>query len=326
MHGAADVTIARSGHKALPEAFRHRAFLYRTQQEYLERLVPFICDGVKAEHPVLVAVPGSNLALLSQGLGQATAKVVMIDLTEAGRNPARILGEVLSRFVEKHPTRPVRMVGEPVWPSRSDVEYPACVQHEALINRAFTGRCITLVCPYDVARLDPDIIADVECTHPELWQDGLAEQASPGYAPEAIWARYNQPLVSDPSAVRYTARSLADLSGARAFTTAYARWFGLSASTTADLQLIASELTTAGLARAAGTCRLALWRCNGHVICEARDGGCLDDPLAGRRPYGSEDAGGRGMYVVNAVADLVRTHTSPTETTIHAYLRLQEAP
>ena len=317
------MTNARTGREA--SAFQHAAFLYRTQQEYLERLLPFISDSVAADHPVLVAVPGSNLAALSDGLGQLAVKVVMADMTEVGRNPARILGELLGRFVQKHPDQPVRIIGEPIWPSRSDVEYPACVQHEALINRAFTGRGITVVCPYDVAQLDPGVIADVHYTHPVLWQDGLLEQDSPRYAPEAAWARYNQPLASDPSAVRYTARSLADLGGARAFTTAYAQWFGLSASTTADLQLIASELATASLARAAGACRLALWRCDGHVVCEARDGGCLDDPLAGRRPYGSENAGGRGLYVVNAVADLVRIHTTATETTIHAYLRLQDA-
>jgi hypothetical protein len=325
MHGAAHVTNASTGHKASPAALRHPAFLYRTRQEYLERLLPFICDAVMADHPVLVAVPAPNLAALRDGLGRSAAEVVMIDMTEAGRNPARILGEVLSRFVENHPDQPVCMIGEPIWPSRSEVEYPACVQHEALINRAFNGLDITVVCPYDVAQLDPDVIADVQYTHPVLWQDGRLDQHSTGYAPEAMWARYNQPLASDPAAVRYTARSLADLRGARAFTTAYAEWFGLSASTTADLQLIASELTTASLARAAGMCRLALWRCDGHVVCEARDGGRLDDPLTGRRPYGSENAGGRGLYVVNAVADLVRTHTTPTETTIHAYLRLQEA-
>ena len=99
----------------------------------------------------------------------------------------------------------------------------------------------------------------------------------------------------------------------------------MSADQTADLQLIASELATASLSPAGGICRLALWRHDGHVVCEARDDGCLDDPLAGRRPYGSDSVRGRGLYVVNAVADLVRTHTTADETTIHAYLRLEGA-
>ena len=315
VRGAGDVTYAKSGHGAL---------LYRTQREYLDGLVPFISDAVAADQAVLIAVPGPNLAVLAEGLGQLTDNVVMTDMTEVGRNPGRILGEVLSRFVDKHRDQPVRLIGEPIWPSRTEAEYPACVQHEVLLNQAFTGRDVTVVCPYHVAQLDPDVIADARRTHPVLWQNGMVESDNAAYAPEEMLARYNQPLSSHSTAVRYTARKLGDLAGARAFAGAYAQWFGLSAEQTADLQLIASELASASLTQVGGTCRLALWRQDGHVVCEARDGGSLDDPLAGRRAYDSDSERGRGLYVINAVADLVRTHTTADETTIQAYLRLHE--
>jgi anti-sigma regulatory factor (Ser/Thr protein kinase) len=313
----ADVTYAQSG---------HTAFLYRTQQDYRDYLLPYISDAVTANQAVLVAVPPRNLAALAEGLGSLAADVVLADMTEVGRNPSRILGEVLSRFVDTHHDQPVRVIGEPIWPSRSEVEYPACVEHEALLNRAFTGRDVTVLCPYDVSQLDPEVIADARRTHPVLWQNGILDHDNVAYDPEAMLARYNQPLVSDPTAVRYTARKLGDLAGARAFAGAYAQWFGLSPDQTADLQLIASELTTASLTHVGGTCRLALWWQNSHVVCEARDDGCLDDPLAGRRPYASDSDRGRGLYVVNAVADLVRSHTTADETTIQAYLRLREGP
>ena len=316
------MTYAQGGHETSHGSFVHPALLYRTQQEYLDCLLPFISDALEADQSVLVAAPGPNLAVLADGLGPLTAHVVMTDMTDVGRNPSRILGEVLSRFVEKHPDQPVRMIGEPIWPSRSEVEYPACVQHEVLLNWAFTGQDVTVVCPYHVSQLDPEVIADARRTHPVLWQNGVLEHDNAAYAPEAMLARYNQPLSSDSSAVRYTARKLADLVGARAFAGAYAEWFGLSADQTADLQLIASELATASLTHVGGTCRLALWRHDGHVVCEARDDGYLDDPLAGRRTYGNDSDRGRGLYVVNAVADLVLTHTTAEETTIHAYLRL----
>jgi anti-sigma regulatory factor (Ser/Thr protein kinase) len=311
------VTYAQSG---------HAAFLYRSQQEYLDSLLPFISDAVTAREAVLVAVPAPNLAALTDGLGQLAANVVMADMIEVGRNPSRILGEVLSRFADKHADEPVRMIGESMWPSRSDIEYPACVQHEVLLDRAFTGRDVMVVCPYPVAQLDPEVIADAQRTHPVLWRNGAFEDDNATYAPAAMLASYNQPLSSDATAVRYTARNLGDLGGARAFAGAYAEWFGLSADQTADLQLIASELATGSLTEVGRTCRLALWQRDGHVICEARDDGRLDDPLAGRRPYGSDSDRGRGLYVVNAVADLVRTHTTADETTIHAYLQLTGAP
>jgi anti-sigma regulatory factor (Ser/Thr protein kinase) len=311
------VTDAQSG---------HTAFLYRTQREYLDTLLPLISEAVTADKAVLVAVPAANLTVLADGLGPLAADVVLTDMTEVGRNPSRILGEVLSRFVDKHQGEPVRIIDEPMWPSRSELEYPACVQHEVLLNRAFTGRDVTVICPYPVAQLDPEVIADARRTHPQLWQDGAFEHDNAAYAPEAMLARYNQPLASDATAVRYTARKLGDLGGARAFANTYAQWFGLSTDQAADLQLIASELATASLAQAGRTCRLALWRTDGHVVCEARDDGHPDDPLAGRRPYSSDNERGRGLYVVNAVADLVRTHTTADETTIHAYLRLKEVP
>ncbi len=317
VRGAADVTYVQSGHEA---------FFYRSQQEYLDGLLPFISDAVHADQAVLVAVPAPNLAVLTEGLGALAAQVAMTDMIEAGRNPGRILGEVLSRFVDKHAGGPVRMIGESMWPSRSELEYAACVQHEALLNRAFHGRDVSVVCPYHLAQLDPEVIADAHRTHPVLWRNGAVEPCNAAYAPDAMFARYNQPLCSDANAVRYTARKLADLAGARAFAGAYAQWFGLSPEQTADLQLVVSELASASLTHTGRTCRLALWRHDGHVVCEARDEGCLDDPLAGRRPYNSDSDRGRGLYVVNAVADLVRTHTTADETTIHAYLRVVGAP
>jgi len=159
------VTYARSG---------HAAFLYRTQREYLDCLLPFISESVQAEQAVLVAVPAPHLAVLTEGLGRLAERVVMTDMIEVGRNPGRILGEVLSGFVDKHADQPVRIVGEPMWPSRSEVEYPACVQHEVLINRAFLGRDVTVVCPYHVTQLGPEVIADAHRTHPDLRLKGTS--------------------------------------------------------------------------------------------------------------------------------------------------------
>ena len=309
----------------IPVLVEHPALFYRKQQEYLDCLLPFVTDGLNAGQPVLVAVPGPNLAALRDGLGPSAADVAMADMTVVGRNPGRILGEVLSGFVEEHPRQRIRIIGEPIWPARSAIEYPACVQHEALINQAFAGRDVTVVCPYDAAHLDPNIIADARKTHPVLWQAGSPEQDSTTFAPDAMWARYNQPLSRHAAAVRYTVRELTDLAGARAFAAAYAKWFGLSCERTSDLQLITNELATSSLMNAGSACRLALWQHDGYLVCEARDRGHLDDLLAGRRPYESDTSRGRGLCVVNGLADLVRIHTAAHETTIHAYFRLDGA-
>jgi anti-sigma regulatory factor (Ser/Thr protein kinase) len=55
-------------------------------------------------------------------------------------------------------------------------------------------------------------------------------------------------------------------------------------------------------------------------VCQVRDRGHLTDPLAGRRPAPRHQGGGRGLLLVNELADLVRMHTSCQGTTINAYL------
>lgn len=305
-------------------AFVHPALLYRTQQEYLDCLVPFITEGLAAGYPMLVAVPGPNLTVLRDALGQAATDVTLADMTKAGRNPGRILGGVLTSFADKHKGQTVRMIGEPIWPTRSATEYPACVQHEALINTAFADRNVTVLCPYDEAHLDPDVIADARITHPELWRVGSPDQDSPAFGPEGVWERYNEPLRRSPTAVPFTVHQLAEVSDARDFAASFGRWFGLSRDGIANLELVTNELAAGSLAAAGGKCRLAFWHEDGHLVVEARDSGHLDDPLDGRRPYERDTTRGRGLFVVNAVSDLVRIHTAPGETTIHAYLRLEE--
>jgi anti-sigma regulatory factor (Ser/Thr protein kinase) len=313
-----------AGSKADLGAFVHPALFYSSEQEYLDGLLPFIVNALAEAQPVLVAVPGPNLALLRDALGGDADDITMADMTQAGRNPGRILGGVLTAFAAKNPNKSAQMIGEPIWASRSDVEYPACVQHEALINNAFAGRDLAVLCPYDESRLDPAWIADARLTHPELWQ-GSARHDSDDYAPDEVWMRYNQPLTRSKGAVTYRARTMADLSDLRAFVAAYSNWFDLPPHTVTDLQVVVTELATSSMQHTDGACRLALWLQAGYVVCEAKDTGHIDDPLAGRRPYDNDTARGRCLFVINAVADLVRVHTQPGGTTVHTYLLLDRA-
>lgn len=300
--------------------YAHAAFFYRTEQEYLDELVPFVRDGLTLDQPVLLALPTENLALLGAALGAAATQVAMIDLTDLGRNPGRILG-LEAAFAAKHPSRRLRLVGEVMWPGRGSEAYPACIEHEALVNAAFVDHHAVGLCPFDANRLDDDVLADALITHPLLWRAGTT-QPNTRYAPEEALARHNQPLTDNAAAVRYTVTKLSDLGPARSFARRYAGWLGLSAEGIADLQLIVTELATNSLQHAQSACRLAFWQHDGRLVCEARDRGRLIDPLAGRLPPQPDDVTGRGLFLVNALADLVRRHTTDAGTTIQAHLRL----
>jgi anti-sigma regulatory factor (Ser/Thr protein kinase) len=326
--GSAGMWGGLKGAEAGHSGFVHAALLFRSQEDYLESVTRFVLDGLAADEAVLVAVPDDKLALLHDALsgsvGGFTAELRMADIAEVGRNPSRFMATEGS-FVDEHPDRRVRIVSQLAWPGRSDDEFVACVEYEALVNEALDGYPATKLCLYDAGRLDDQLLADARATHPLLWSRA-ALQRSAEYAPDDALDRCNRPLVAHPGAVTYTVRKSADLSPARSFAVNYAGWVGMSKDGIDDLQLIATELATNSLMYTDGACRLAFWRHGEHLVCEARDTGRFDDPLVGRLDPGPSAPASRGLYLVNALSDLVRTHTTPAGTTIQAYLRFDQSP
>jgi len=325
---SAGMTGGLGGTGADQPGFVHSALLYRSQQEYLDSVFRFVVDGLARDEAVLVAVPGAKLDLLHDALhalvGGFPAELKIADIAEVGRNPSRFMS-MEGSFADEHPDQRVRIVSQLAWPGRTDDELVACTEHEALVNKALEGYPATGLCLYDAGRLHDDVLADARATHPLLWRCG-ALHPSAEYAPGDVLERCNRPLPAKPGAVRYVVRKSADLRPARSFAVNYADWVGMSQDGIEDLQLIATELATNSLMYTDGACLLAFWRQGEHLVCEARDTGRLDDPVAGRLDPGPSGPASRGLFLVNAISDLVRTHTTSTGTTIQAYLRLDPSP
>lgn len=306
--------------RTVRDHFVHPALFYRDAGEYLEGTVSFVREGLAAGEPVAVAVPGDRLRLIKDALGDDADAVRLLDMREAGRNPGRIIPGVLRAFADTCPAgQRVRIIGEPIWAGRSENEYPACVQHEALINAAFQGRTVTILCPYDAVRLPGHVLADAYATHPTVITAGSRTvRDSEAYAPDAVVARYNEPLplVADAMTFPFVAESLTP---ARHAATDEGRRLGLTGITLEDLALATAELTTNSVLHGGGAGVLRIWGEGGHVVCEVRDGGRLTDPLAGRRPASRDQRGGRGLLLVNLIADLVRLHTGDQGTTIRCW-------
>lgn len=306
---------------AADEGFAHPALFYRGPREYLAGTVPFVLAGLAAGEPVAVAVPAGNLALLREELGDRAAGVKLLDMEQAGRNPGRIIPGVLRAFADSHASASrVRIIGEPIWPGRSAVEYPACVQHEALINLAFAGRDVTILCPYDAGRLEAAVLDDAYATHPVVMDTGPA-RPSGSYAPDRVVADFNQPLPrpADAAAEAFDGETLSD---ARHIAVAHARRLGLGEGRLGDFTLAVGELISNSVVHGGGSGIVRVWAEGGSVVCEVSDTGQLVDPLAGRRPPSRDRPNGRGLIMVNYLADLVRLHTGEDGTTIRFYLGL----
>jgi hypothetical protein len=86
---------------------------------------------------------------------------------------------------------------EPVWPGRRDDELVECRHHEALLNVAFDREPdFRLVCPYEIGRLDADVVAGALCTHPSVRAvDGRTGSAA---YDDDHWALFREPLRPPP--------------------------------------------------------------------------------------------------------------------------------
>jgi len=305
---------------ARADGFAHPALFYGDHEEYLAGTVPFIHAGLTAGEPVMVAVPGANLDHIRTALGTDADRVQLHDMGVAGRNPGRIIPGVLLAFAAAHPGKRVRIIGEPIWAGRTATEYPACAQHEALINAAFAGRQATILCPYDTSRLDRSWLDDAYRTHPIL-QMGSAVWESPHYAdPVVVAAGFNLPLGDPPAHATTIIVDFHALPAIRRLVTAEAIAAGLPPDRVSDLTLAVNELATNTVRHTAAGGTLAVWTDRTRLVCQFSDTGHITNPLAGRIPVPPQQPGSRGLVLVNQLCDLVRVHTRPGATTIRLHM------
>ena len=287
----------------------HDALFYTDAASYRSGCLEFVRAGLERDEPVLVAVPQPGLGLLRSAFTEdEAAQVRTADMAQAGRNPGRIIGTVLTAFVREHAGQRVRIIGEPIWAGRSDHEYPACAEHEALINVALGEAPAYILCPYDVRRLGREWLTDATRTHPTLAADGDRWE-SPAYTdPVALAAYFDQaPEPAPPEADVLVIGPTTGPSTARRFVHDYAQATGMSEGRLRNLRTAVQELVVNTVVHAGGSGLLMIWTVGRQVVCQVQDGGRITDPLVGRRPP-APPAVGHGLFTVHQVCDLVRVH------------------
>lgn len=305
------------------DGFVHEGLFYDSDAEYRAAVLGFVRDGLAAGQPVLVAVPGAKVELLRDGLGGDASRVRFADMTDLGRNPARIIPTVRD-FVDAHPRRRIRFVGEPIWSTRSAAETREATRHEALINLAFSDTAATILCPYDVSRLSDAVLADAECTHSTVTHRGMRRASRPATDPADLPPGCDQPLPAPPDDVDVLAfRTTEDLTRIRSFISDHAARAGLPGERVEELVLATSELTANTLRHTEGGGAVLAWRAGDRLLCQVQDSGRLADPLADRRLPAPRVADRRGLWLVNQLCDLVELRSHETGTTVRLHIQLE---
>jgi anti-sigma regulatory factor (Ser/Thr protein kinase) len=303
-----------------PSSFRHEALLYRGLEEFVAETVAFVDDGVRAGEPVLVAVSRPKIDLLRGALGDRSRDVAFVDMADLGRNPARII-PAWRRFVDANADRDgLRGVGEPIWAQRSAAELAESQRHEALLNLALADvRGLQLLCPYDLDALDAPVVEEARRTHAFVRADG-ASRSSSTYGAEDGPAPYDLPLAAPPSSSPPFEFDADSLWRVRELIEQQAGAAGLDAARTSDLVLAVNEIAANSVRHGGGRGTLRTWATGSEVVCEVRDQGHIDDPLAGRRERAPGAVGGRGLWIANQLCDLVELRTSPAGSIVRLHV------
>jgi anti-sigma regulatory factor (Ser/Thr protein kinase) len=308
------------------DSFRHEALFYNGDDGFLQGTLPFISEALEAGEPILVAVGPQRTELLKRTLGERAERVQFIDMHELGRNPARVI-PAWREFLAEHAAagRPLRGIGEPVWAARTREEIDECERHESLLNEAFAygSQQWRLLCPYDLDTLDTATIDAARLTHPAVMHEGISRR-NHAYLPlHRSPGPFNGSLPSPPAEreeLAYTARGLGAV---RSLVAKRAAEAGLDETAREDLVLAINELVTNSVQYGGGGGTLRIWREPDALVCDVRDRGFIDDPLVGRLPPPVDQHGGRGLWLVNHLCDLVQIRSSPDGTVVRVHMRAE---
>lgn len=314
---ATEMTLRR------PTGFRHQALLYEGNAEFSAASGSFVRTGLNAGESILVAVGSAKIDALRDVLGSDADEVQFVNMEQLGLNPARIIPAWREFLAHRGgPRAGLRGVGEPIWAGRTAAEIVEAQRHEALVNVAFADAGDwTLLCPYDVSALPESVIEEARRSHPHLRRHDT-DFASAASEPEMMAdAHLDAPLAQPTGFCHELEFGRRHLHAVRQLVETTATDAGMGRDRAMDLVLATCEVSTNSVVHGGGTGILRVWVESGTVLCEVRDRGRIDDPLVGRELPGLE-IGGRGVWMVNQLCDLVQIRVFPAGTVVRLHMAI----
>jgi anti-sigma regulatory factor (Ser/Thr protein kinase) len=275
--------------------FRHTAFVYSSDAEYVEAAVDFLRAGLEAGHGALVSAPRERQALVRRALGSISEEVGFLDLAGVGDRPARMLAAQYAALYERLRRFPAMRLLVGVEPGPPQNGWPAWLGYEAALERALAAMPVWALCGYDARRAPAPLLETVLRGHPELI--GGARPSGPHTDPAKILRELTPPprplpelrtvaAGEDPEALREqlaTALTAQGVGGSRALETV----------------LAANEAILNAFRHADPPVEVRLGRVGDRVVCEVVDQGRgFDDPLIGFDPPGDPAGRAPGLWVV----------------------------
>ena len=298
-------------------AFRHNAFVYESQDQYVARTVAFLREGLEEGEGGLVVNTRPRLADVRDALGPDAEPVVFIDVDSVYSRPARTLAAYNQAYVELLREVPVVRALAEIQFGPDSREWDEWIGFEAILNRSFAHIPTWVWCTYNASELPDRLLKAAWRTHSHVLADDSWTQSERFEdATELL-----RELTREPDQLSGL-RSISYGSDLETFRERLAR--ELAAENTPEPQVLdmliaGSEVATNALEHGRGIEEVRVGRAGGRFVCEIVDRGeGFDDPAAG---YLAPRAGvGTGLWVARQLTWRIEFFRSPVGFTARIWL------
>jgi anti-sigma regulatory factor (Ser/Thr protein kinase) len=301
------------GEASVPDSgFTHQALIYGSDREFMDVALPFLEAGLSSKQPTLVTVQDRHCQNLRSALGNTAERVTLFPAEDWYETSARTRDK-FARWVAEHAWigGRVRLIAEPPWALGYEAQVRDWARHESVINLAFAGQPLTLICPYDASALPDEILRHARGTHPEI-VDGDGVSASPSYEDPADFCRRMDSAVEAQRGAPALEVSfdLEDLPGVRRTVRSFAQQAGMADWRADELVLAVNEITTNAVIHGQPPATVRAWHTGDEIVVEVADAGTgIRDALAGQLTPPPTALGGRGLWLTRLLCDAVEVRS-----------------
>jgi anti-sigma regulatory factor (Ser/Thr protein kinase) len=274
--------------------FRHNAFVYESQDEYVAQSVTFLKEGLEAGEGAIVAHTRPGLAVMREALGHDAAQVTFVDVSSVYTRPARTLAAYHKVYAEQlQKTVSLRAVAD-VQFGPDPGEWDMWMGYEAVFNRSFDHLPAWVLCTYNADATPDPILEGVWRSHPEVVAGDTWNTSDLYEDPDQLL----RAITAEPTPLP-DLRSIAFGRDLEEFRERLARELvaeKVSEAKALDMLVAATEVAANAVEHGGGVEEVRVGRAEGRFVCEIVDRGSgFDDPAAGYLP--PREGVGAGLWV-----------------------------
>lgn len=280
--------------------FVHESCLYRSVDEMLDVVVPFVEDGISEGAATIVNLDRDLTTLVRRELDHAGG-VLFPEGAFAGTAASRIkhyLAMCTSLMGEG--AAQIRLVGQVPHPG-TGVVWDPWARFEAAVNEAFADIPLWGLCTYDTRTAPAAVLEDVACTHPFTATPDGRHERNEHYRDPSTWMAERPPPPADPLELTTPAVDLLDPWPHEARHAVEALAGHLPPLAVDDLVTSVSELVANGRVHGVPPTRVRAWVDPERVVVAVSDRGAgPSDPFAGLLPPDRQlGEGGLGLWITH---------------------------